>query len=222
MIKAFIQALLFAAPWPVRRRLLRALFGYEIAPTARIGFSLILADRVTLKEGSRIGSLTLIKGIQSIFIDEFASLGSLNWVTGFPRGNTSHFTLEKDRRASLHLHMHSAITGRHLIDCTDRVTIGAFTTVGGWRSQILTHAIDLRTGRQSCAPVTIGRYCFVGTGAILLKGSCLPDKSVLAAGSVLTRAMTEENTVYGGVPANAIRPIDAGAKYFTRSVGFVY
>jgi acetyltransferase-like isoleucine patch superfamily enzyme len=156
-----------------------------------------------------------------VTVEESGIIGTLNWVTATPYGDPTHFALETGRSPSLYVERHAAITSRHMIDCTDRVTIGAFAILAGWRSQILTHAIDFKMGRQTCAPVKIGRYSFVGTRCVLLKGSVLPDKSVLAAGSVLTRAMSEEGTLYGGSPAAALRAIDTQGKYFTREDGFV-
>jgi acetyltransferase-like isoleucine patch superfamily enzyme len=116
---------------------------------------------------------------------------------------------------------HAAITHRHLIDCTDRVVVGEFSIVAGWRSQILTHAIDIRLSRQSAASVSIGRYCFVGTGVIILKGARRPDYSVLSAGSVLANAMADTSMLYSGVPAVAVTPLDRELGYFQRTRGFV-
>ena len=80
----------------------------------------------------------------------------------------------------------------------------------------------MRENRQSCQPITVGAYCFVGTATVMLKGSALPDRSVLGAGSVLTKAMVDEGMLYSGVPAVAVRPIEVDKGYFVRSVGFVY
>jgi serine acetyltransferase len=221
LTRALLQVLLLAMPWRVRRWALNSLFGYVIAPTARIGLSLVLAERVVLKERARIGNLTVVKRLASLVVEESGSLGNLNWVTGMPPGPSGHFARECQRDPSLHIGRHAAITHRHLIDCTDRVTIGPFATVGGWRSQILTHAIDLQVGRQSCAPVEIGHHCFVGTGVIILKGSSLPAESILAAGSVLNASMKGEGMIYGGVPAIPIRSLDRQGNYFTREIGIV-
>ncbi len=215
-----LQLFFFLLPWPLRRRALAMAFGYDIAPDAHIGFSLLRVGACRLASGARIGHLTLIKGLSRVEIGEGAILGNLNWVTGFPQSGAVHFRHVPDRDPALVLEAQSAITSRHLIDCTDRVTIGAFATFAGFRSQILTHAIDFRSSRQSCAPVSIGRYCFVGTGCILLKGAVLPDQSILAAGSVLGRPMTEPGMLYGGTPAVALRPVPESG-YFTRQRGFV-
>lgn len=221
MFKLFLQFIFLVLPWSLRRRALNIFFGYEIAPSAFIGYSFLAVERCRISENARIGHLTFVKGLSLLQLDEHGTLGNLNWVTGFPKTKKEHFAGDTERDPCLLIERHAAITNRHMVDCTDRVTIGAFSTVGGFRSQILSHAIDLIANRQSCRPITVGAYCFVGTGAILLKGSVLPDRSILGAGSVLTKAMSEPGMLYSGVPAVAVRPIEAASGYFVRKVGFV-
>jgi acetyltransferase-like isoleucine patch superfamily enzyme len=208
-------------PWWLRRSGLRLFFGYEIDPSARIGLSLISVSRLRMGPKARIGHLTCVKGLQELLIGEAASLGNLNWVTAFPLGHPIHFAADAARNPSLVIERHAAITHRHLIDCTDQVVVGEFSTVAGWRSQILTHAIDIRLSRQSAASISIGRYCFVGTGVVILKGARLPDYSVLSAGSVLANAMLDTAMLYSGVPAVAVKPLDRDSGYFQRTQGFV-
>ena len=221
MTSIWLQFLLMVLPWWLRRSALRLIFGYEIDQSARIGLSLISVRTLRMGPKARIGHLTRVKGLQELSIGEAASLGNLNWVTAFPSGHAAHFTADPARNPSLVIERHAAITHRHLIDCTDRVVVGEFSTVAGWRSQILTHAIDIRLSRQSAASISIGRYCFVGTGVVILKGACLPDYSVLSAGSVLANAMSDAAMLYSGVPAVAVKPLDRGSAYFQRTQGFV-
>jgi len=208
-------------PWPLRRTILRSYFGYELADSSRIGFSLIYPRRLVLKEGARIGHLTICKDIDLVELAESASIGNLNWITGFPSGTTGHFEHQFDRKPELIMDRHSAITNRHLIDCTERIHIGAFTTVAGFASQLLTHSINLEKNRQEAVPITIGAYCFVGTNCVLLGGSALPDYSVLGAKSLLNRAFKESCFLYGGVPAREIKPLDITTRYFQRTNGYV-
>ena len=222
MISIGFQILLMILPWWIRRKALRLFFGYEIDPSATIGFSLISVGKLRMGQKARIGHLTRVKGLRELSIGEAAELGNLNWVTAFPSGHSVHFAAEERRNPSLIIERHAAITHRHLIDCTDRIVVGEYSTVAGWRSQILTHAIDIRLSRQSAAPISIGRYCFVGTGVIILKGACLPDFSILGAGSVLADAMADGFMLYSGVPAVATRPLDRESGYFQRARGFVY
>jgi acetyltransferase-like isoleucine patch superfamily enzyme len=215
------QILLWLAPWPLRRALLSIFYGYNIDKSARLGFCVILSKSVELGPNSRIGHLTLIKGLDELRLGSASLIGRLNWITGRAASNREFFTGDITRRSALIVEDHAAITHRHLIDCSATVHVGAFATVAGWRSQILTHSIDVTESRQSASPVSIGAYSFVGTSVTILKGAVLPARSVLAAGSVLAEPQQHELTLYGGVPARPLRDLDPALAYFQRSVGFV-
>lgn len=49
--------------------------------------------------------------------------------------------------------------------------------------------------------IVIGNNCFIGARSILLYGVTIPDNSIVAAGSVVTKSWDKEGTVYGGNPA---------------------
>ena len=208
-------------PWALKRLAYTRLCGYSIAPGCRIGLSLVLVDRLTMEPGASIGHLNVVKGLDEVRMGEKATICRLNWIYGFPSG-TDHFAHQPERVSRLTLEEHAALTSRHLVDCTNEVSIGAFATFAGFRSQILTHSIDLAESRQSSKPIRIGRYAFVGTGCILLGGSRVPDCSVLGAGSVLTKAYEDTHTVYGGNPAKPIKELPKDTKYFLRTQGFVW
>jgi acetyltransferase-like isoleucine patch superfamily enzyme len=208
-------------PWPLRRYVLRWCLGYDIARNTRIGFSLVACDRLIMEEGAVIGHFTVIKSIHHVVLRENARIGSLNWIYGIGLHDLKHFGNESDRRPELLLGRHAGITGRHLIDCSNMVSIGEFSIISGAGTQIITHAVDIRENRQKSSPVNIGRYCFVGAGCIVLKGSTLPDYSVLAANSTLRGKHLECYTIYSGVPAVPTVKIDADAAYFHRSIGYV-
>lgn len=209
-------------PWSLRRRLLERRFGYSLHPTSRIGLAWIFPQRLVMEAHTTIGDLTVCKNIALLHLHEHATIGRGNWITGFPLGPSQHFAHETDRRPELIVGAHSAITHRHLIDCTNAVTIGSFTTFAGFRSQILTHTIDLAANRQSSAPVRIGERCFVGTDSVLLGGSVLPDFCVLGAKSLLNKPQTQTHTLYGGVPARPLQDLPRDLAYFERNEGFVY
>jgi acetyltransferase-like isoleucine patch superfamily enzyme len=221
-MKRFLSLLSLLLPWPLRRAVLRHFLGYEIADTSRIGLSWIYPKKLILKEGARIGHLTVCKNIDLLEIGESAFIGNLNWITGYPSDFPGHFEHQSDRRPELILSPHSAITNRHIIDCTARIHIGAFTTVAGFACQLLTHSINLENSRQEAYPIAIGDYCFIGTNCVLLGGSTLPDHSVLGAKSLLNRDYKEGYFLYGGVPAKAIKAISPTIQYFQRKSGFVF
>jgi acetyltransferase-like isoleucine patch superfamily enzyme len=221
-MKRLLSLLIIFLPWPIRRAILRSFFSYEISDTSRIGFSWICPKKLILKDGASIGSLTMCKNIDLLQLDEKASIGNLNWITGYPSDLPGHFEHQPDRRPELIIGRESAITNRHLVDCTASVRIGSFATFAGFASQLLTHSINLQTNRQEAYPITIGDYCFVGTNCVMLGGSALPDYSVLGAKSLLNRAQTERYFLYGGVPAKPIKALPETHGYFLRKTGFVY
>jgi acetyltransferase-like isoleucine patch superfamily enzyme len=221
-VKTFLRIVSLLLPWSLRRRFLEKSFGYTIDPTSRIGLAWVFPEQLTMAAHTSIGHLTMCKNIALLHLHEHAVIGRGNWITGFPLGPSRHFAAEPDRRPELIVHEHAAITHRHLIDCTNSVTIGSYTTFAGFQSQILTHSIDLQHNRQASAPVRIGERCFVGTNCVILGGSVLPDFCVLGAKSLLNKALTETHTLYGGVPAREIQKLAPGWAYFHRSEGFVF
>ena len=220
-MKKILMLTAMLLPWNLRRTFLEQQFGFQIHATARIGFAWIFPTRLIMEEGSSIGHLTVAKNLDLLHLKTQATIGRGNWITGFPFGNTRHFASETDRRPELVLGEHSAITNRHLLDCTSSITIGAFTTVAGFQSQFISHTIDIRLNRQTSRPISIGSYCFVGTNCVVLGGAALPNYCVLGAKSLLNKAHTQTHRLYGGVPARELQTLPADCGYFTRSVGFV-
>lgn len=222
MMKLLLRLLIVLLPWPLRRRALNAWCGYQLAPGSHVGLAWVFPRRLVMARGARIGHLTVVKGLDLLEMGERSSIGRLNWISAFPTGTGSpHFAHLQSRRAELSLEEHSAITHRHIVDCTERVEIGKFSTLAGFRSQILTHSIDLDACRQDASPVRIGHYCFVGTACTILGGAVLPDHSVLGAHSLLNKAHTTSYRLYGGVPATALTELRPDLAYFARQQGFV-
>lgn len=209
-------------PWSLRRRFLERQFGYSLHPTSRIGLAWIFPKRLIMEENARIGHLTLCKGADLLHVGAHAIIGQLNWITGFPSGHPRHFAHQPERRPELIIERHAGISSRHFIDCTARVRIGAYSTLAGFRSQLITHSIDLEAGRQSSEPIEIGEYCFLGTEAVVLGGSSLPHHSVLGAKSLLNKKWEMPFHLYGGVPAKPLKPLPESLGYFQRKEGFVW
>jgi tetrahydrodipicolinate N-acetyltransferase len=74
--------------------------------------------------------------------------------------------------------------------CDQQVTIGADCAIS-WGVRIMDTDVHrlVRDGSAVAnrAPVTIGDHCWIGAGAMVLKGSALGADCVVAAGSVVTR-----------------------------------
>ncbi|MFS1511126.1 acyltransferase [Chengkuizengella sp. SCS-71B] len=58
--------------------------------------------------------------------------------------------------------------------------------------------------KYSEADVTIGNDCWIGANCVILKGVNIPDGCVVAAGSVVSKSLTEPYAIYGGIPAKQI------------------
>lgn len=220
MILKIISCIL---PWKLRRLALQSWFGYRIHPTAQIGLAWIFPKKLIMEEGSRIDHFSVAVHLDEIKMETGSSIGRSNWITGFPTGTSSlHFGHQQDRKPNLLLKRYAAVTKKHHLDCTNSIVIGAFSTLAGYASQLLTHSIDIYDSRQDSAPIVIGDYTFVGTNVVVLGGAVLPDYCVLGAKSLLNKAYTEKWKLYGGVPAKVLSTIPADAKYFSREKGFVH
>ena len=211
-------ALLF--PWRIRRWLLIRGLGYQIDPTARIGLAWVLPETLFMGPGSQVAALTVIKSVGHVSLGADATIGRGNWITGYPPNGAS-FQSQPDRRSELIMGPSSAVTHRHIIDCTGGVEIGAFTIVAGYRSQFLTHSVNFAECRQQSGSVKIGAYCFVGTNCVLLPGARVPDRSVVGAMSLLNKSFEECGSLLAGVPARRIKALPEDWAYFRRTQGYI-
>lgn len=59
-----------------------------------------------------------------------------------------------------------------------------------------------------CGKITIGNNCFIGNKSIILYGVTIPDNTIIAAGSVVTKSISESGKIVGGNPAKVIGNIE--------------
>lgn len=218
-----VKLVLIVFPWKIRRYILNKYLLYDIHPQARIGLSYIYPYFLRMEKGAAIGHLNVAVNLDTMVLKENSIINRQNWITGFSALKPSkHFSHQNNRKSELIVGKESAITKNHHIDCTNSVIVGNFVTIAGYRSQFLTHSIDLNECRQNSKAIYIGDYCFVSTAVKILGGSALPPNSVLGAGAVLNKQFTESGMLYAGVPAIPKKKMDENAKYFKREKGFVY
>ncbi len=98
-----------------------------------------------------------------------------------------------------------------LICCASRVEIGADTIIGGGAMILDTdfhpRMPDGTWGTNPKAvskPVTIGKNCFIGARAIILKGVTIGDGAVIGAGAVVSRDVPKD-AIAAGNPACIVR-----------------
>lgn len=220
--KTLFYLLIFIFPWSFRRFLLEKMFKYQIDKKAYISrYALIIPQYLKMEENSSISAFTVAIHIENLVLGKNSLISRSNWISGFPKKSKQHFEHIKDRDPSLILGDESAITKHHIMDCTDKITIGKFSTIAGYRSQFLTHSIDYVESKQSCAPITIGDYCIVGTNSIFLPNSVLPSFSICGAKSVVNKKFDEEYCLYAGTPGKKVKELNKDSKYFNRKMGYV-
>ncbi|MEG0426872.1 MAG: acyltransferase [Akkermansia sp.] len=108
------------------------------------------------------------------------------------------------------------ISGSTII-CTTRITIGDNTLIGA-DSMLLDNNLhfpgqewgwkNTYRSSQKGKPITIGKGCFVGARAIILKGVTLGDGVIVAAGSVVTRDVPEGFMAIGNPAVNKPLPLN--------------
>ena len=83
------------------------------------------------------------------------------------------------------------ITVAHEIDCSDRVEIGDYSSLAGFRCTVLTHSLNLVRDRFVTGPVEIGAHAAVMSGSTLLSGTRVPSRSVVSADSVVNTPLAD-------------------------------
>jgi acetyltransferase-like isoleucine patch superfamily enzyme len=209
---ALVMAVL---PASLRRHMGRLVFGWDIHPSAHIGRSIIVVDHVVMGPKAVIGSWNVIRHLDELRLGEGASIATRNTIEA-PAQSAQVFQHSPRRRAALIMGKSAMITMNHEIDCSDRVEFGDYAALAGFRSQILTHSLNLVQDRFETGPVELGERCAVMSGCMLLSGTRVPARSIISAGSVITTKLTKELTFYRGNPAEAVRTLPGNLRYFHR------
>lgn len=198
IIRELVHAACWLLPASCSKNWLLNRFGHEIAPTARIGPTLVLrVARFHIGDYVTIAPFNVVRGLSNCWLDDYAILGSWNWISAHPA-----FQAEDPAAGTLFLGVRAKIGCRNYVDCSGTVTIRSFGSVGGHRCLLQTHQTDFAFNRQSVGRITVGDHAFVASCAVMLKGTQLPDRSILAANSTLTSSVPAEKPgLYAGSPA---------------------
>lgn len=93
--------------------------------------------------------------------------------------------------------------------CSHEITIGNNVLLG-WNVTLKDgdgHPICDEEGQifNHSKPIIIGNNVWVGSEVTLLKGTVIPDGSVVGYGSIVTKAFNEENVIIVGSPAKIVK-----------------
>ena len=210
-------------------RLALGLLGHRMARGARIGFSLVLAQRLQMASGSHIGHFNLINvrrlvlgaessigranllnGRISVLLAQRAALGNRNRVLRAPVPEVAHGP------ASLRIGHWSKITSDHKIDCTCSVRIGRYATVAGSGSQLWTHGyVHAQQGPARYrvdGPVHIGNNVYIGSACIVTTGVRIADGIIVGAGTTVARSLTAPGMYVSAGIRQVDRPAAPGSR----------
>lgn len=218
MRKFRLLTLFFIALLPsfLKRPCYRLFFGYRIGKRVRIGLSIIDARECVIEDDVSIGHLNLFIHIEKLSIGDHARIGQLNILRGGDEIRLGRYVeiLRMNEINSIPdpivvnpveprflLGDGSIITTGHKIDFTDKVEIGRRSILGGRNSSLWTH------NRQRTLPIKIGSFAYIGSEIRIAPGGAIPSRSIVGIGAVITKPLTEEEHLIGGVPAKAIKPL---------------
>lgn len=132
-----------------------------------------------------------------------------------PVGLNKTCTLVIQDNAILEIGDHSGLSGVS-INCSKKIVIGNYVNVGGnvsiWDTDF--HPIDFMARRIHdkekivSLSICIEDDVFVGANSIILKGVSIGARSVIGAGSVVTRSIPSDQ-IWAGNPAIFVRHISA-------------
>jgi acetyltransferase-like isoleucine patch superfamily enzyme len=184
-----------------------------ISPTIVLGCGPFwMADETAL------GLLNTFRSLRHVRIGTRSQLGNFNYITAQP-GYQEH----SDYVGFFIVEEMSGITSRHYLDCGGQIILRRNSGIGGLRSIFQSHEIDLLKNETGVGQIILEENSMTGTGVIMLKGAVLPEKSVLAAGSVLTKAPSnvelQTHGLYAGAPARFVRELSDFA-FWDREVWF--
>lgn len=95
------------------------------------------------------------------------------------------------------------------INARNGITIGDYTNLGPNVGLISSnHDFVDNDAHDSCGPISIGRFCWLGMGAIVLPEVELGDFTIVGAGAVVTHSFPGGYCVIAGNPARIIRNLD--------------
>lgn len=98
---------------------------------------------------------------------------------------------------SIALHSNHFKIGKHcMISNSEELWTDGHSVIDAETGELLNYPKD---------PIIIGDYVWLGRRCTLTKGAQIPSHSIVAIGSIVTKAFTESNVILAGVPARVVK-----------------
>ena len=112
------------------------------------------------------------------------------------------------QRITKGIHVFPGDSPGNYIQAVNGIIIGDHTNIGP-NVSIISANHDPQNNKIHLAspPIIIGKHCWIGTGAVILPGVQLGDRTVVGAGAIVTKSFTEGHCIVAGNPAKIIRLI---------------
>lgn len=95
------------------------------------------------------------------------------------------------------------------INAINGITVGDYTNIGPNVTIVsANHDFIHNDTFTEAAPVRIGKFCWMGAGAVILPGVVLGDFTIVGAGAIVTKSFEEGYSVLAGNPARIIKSLD--------------
>jgi carbonic anhydrase/acetyltransferase-like protein (isoleucine patch superfamily) len=199
-LKSCLSIIVVFLPSTFKIFVYRNVMNWSIGQGVSIGFSFIQADDVLLSDGVKIGHFNIIRDLKKLEILNGAKIKNFNQI--FFSGNKRE---TPSWVGTLFVEAFATITSHHFIDLGGRVSIGEHSILAGRDIQIWSHErtlIDDKRVHQHLE-VLIGRDVYIGARSTIL-GCSIPGKSIIGAGSVVTKSFQQEDcrVLIAGNPAS--------------------
>lgn len=121
-------------------------------------------------------------------------------------GHGSKISVGKD--AVLTIGNHFCITAESSIVCQKEITFGDDVLIS-WENLFIDtdfhHVKQNNDTINSPKKIIIGNHVWIGCRCTILKGSILPDNSIIGAQSLINRSFNSKRTIIGGSPAKVLK-----------------
>ncbi len=206
-LRRYLTALVCLLPVGRAKRPLLRVLGHRLAPGARIGCSLVLAERMWLGAGARIGAFNVISA-RRLLLRPRARIGRMNVIKGRASYVLADDAALGNRNAlfstQLHVRKHpvrlrlgrfTKLTSGHYIELGESITFGDYSLLAGIGSQLWTHGyVHMATGLERAlvrGTISVGSNVYIGSLSCIGPGVEIADGVSVGAHSSVAKSLLQ-------------------------------